>query len=88
MQCTGISQAEFYAAVESLQINGIDLRRSEASSEVDGRIRFLLRHNLLLFPVAKEQWTELYTICVGFFMQKICPAGFFLIHKRSVYFKT
>ena len=55
VQCTGISQAEFYAAVESLQINGIDLRRSEASSEVDGRIRFPLRHNLLLFPGAKEQ---------------------------------
>ena len=53
MQCTGISQAEFYAAVESLQINGIDLRRSEASSEVDDRIRFPLRHNRLLFPVAE-----------------------------------
>lgn len=34
-------------------INGIDLCRSEASSEVDGRIRFPLRHNLLLFPVAE-----------------------------------
>ena len=54
MQCTGISQAEFYASVESLQTNGIDLRRSKASSEVDDRIRFPLRHNLLLFPVERN----------------------------------
>ena len=51
MQRTGISQAEFYAAVESLRVDGPtvrDIRRSEASSEVGDRIRFQLRHNQVL----------------------------------------
>ena len=58
MQRTGISQAEFYAAVESLRVDGPtvwDIRWSEASSEVDDRIRFQLRHNLVLVTA----WTEI-----------------------------
>ena len=58
VQRTGISQAEFYAAVESLRVDGPtvwDIRRSEASSEVDDRIRFQLRHNLIL----GTEWTEI-----------------------------
>ena len=56
MRCTGISQAEFYAAVESLRVDGPtvwDIRWSEASSEVDDRIRFSWRHNLVLVM----EWT-------------------------------
>ena len=56
VRCTGISQAEFYAAVESLRVDGPtvwDIRWSEASSEVDDRIRFSWRHNLVLVM----EWT-------------------------------